>query len=46
MKRAPEEFLDMLWRKAGLRAGRWPKDLVVERYQVTEFGEHEDPTPH
>jgi AmmeMemoRadiSam system protein A len=42
--RSPEEFLDLLWRKAGLRAGRWPADLVVERYQVTEFGEHEEPT--
>jgi AmmeMemoRadiSam system protein A len=43
---SPEEFLDLLWRKAGLRAGRWPSDLVVERYQVTEFGEHEEPAPH
>lgn len=41
--RSPEEFLDMLWRKAGLRAGRWPADLVVERYQVEEFGEHDLP---
>ena len=41
--RSPEEFLDMLWRKAGLRAGRWPSDLVVERYQVEEFGEHDLP---
>ena len=41
--RSPEEFLDLLWRKAGLRAGRWPTDLVVERYQVEEFGEHDLP---
>lgn len=41
--RSPEEFLDMLWRKAGLRARRWPSDLVVERYQVEEFGEHDLP---
>ena len=41
--RSPEEFLDMLWRKAGLRAGRWPADMVVERYQVEEFGEHDLP---
>ena len=41
---SPDEFLDMLWRKAGLRAGRWPSDLTVERYQVEEFGEHD--TPH
>ena len=39
--RSPEEFVDLLWRKAGLRPGRWPADLVVERYQVEEFGEHE-----
>lgn len=42
--RSCEEFLDLLWRKAGLRSGRWPADLVVERYQVEEFGEH-DPLP-
>jgi AmmeMemoRadiSam system protein A len=40
---SPEEFVDLLWRKAGLRAGRWPDDLVVERYQVEEFGEHDLP---
>jgi uncharacterized protein len=40
---SPDEFVDLLWRKAGLRAGRWPADLVVERYQVTEFGEHDLP---
>jgi AmmeMemoRadiSam system protein A len=40
---SPEEFLDMLWRKASLRAGRWPADLAVERYQVEEFGEHDLP---
>jgi AMMECR1 domain-containing protein len=34
-----DEFLALLWRKAGLRAGRWPSDLVVERYQVVEFDE-------
>jgi AmmeMemoRadiSam system protein A len=32
-----DEFLDLLWQKAGLRAGSGPPDLVVERYQVTEF---------
>ena len=41
--RSPDEFLDQLWRKAGLRARRWPEDLVVERYQVLEFGEHDLP---
>jgi AmmeMemoRadiSam system protein A len=35
--RDADEFLELLWRKAGLRAGRWPQDLVVERYQVDEF---------
>ena len=34
-----DEFLDALWHKAGLPARRWPADLVVERYQVTEFAE-------
>nr|WP_283251168.1 AmmeMemoRadiSam system protein A [Rhabdothermincola salaria] len=32
-----DEFLDALWHKAGLPPRRWPRDLVVERYQVTEF---------
>lgn len=32
-----DEFLDLLWRKAGLPAGSWPSDLVVERYRVDEF---------
>ncbi|HEY6532067.1 MAG TPA: AmmeMemoRadiSam system protein A [Acidimicrobiales bacterium] len=36
---SPDRFLDELWRKAGLRRGRWPKDLVVQRYQVDEFGD-------
>lgn len=36
---SPDRFLDELWRKAGLRNGHWPKDLVLERYQVDEFGE-------
>jgi AmmeMemoRadiSam system protein A len=35
----PEQFLDLLWRKAGLRAGAWPDDLVVERYHVEEFAD-------
>ena len=38
-----EEFVDLLWRKAGLRPGSWPGDLVVHRYEVLEFGEHADP---
>lgn len=32
-----DEFLDLLWRKAGLRPRSWPSDLVVERYRVDEF---------
>jgi AmmeMemoRadiSam system protein A len=35
----PDRFLDELWRKAGLRLGSWPADLLVERYRVDEFGE-------
>ena len=35
-----EAFLAALWHKAGLPADRWPSDLVVERYRVTEFGDH------
>ena len=38
--RSADEFLDLLWRKAGLRPRRWPADLVVERYQVIEFSDH------
>jgi AmmeMemoRadiSam system protein A len=34
-----DRFLDELWRKAGLHRRRWPDDLVVERYQVDEFGD-------
>lgn len=40
--RSPNEFLDMLWRKAGLRPGTWPPNLRIERYRTTEFG---DPGP-
>lgn len=32
-----EEFVELLWRKAGLREGSWPSDLVIERYEVIEF---------
>jgi AmmeMemoRadiSam system protein A len=35
----PDRFVDELWRKAGLPRGSWPVDLVVERYQVDEFGD-------
>ena len=38
-----EEFLDLLWRKAGLRAGTWPDDLTVQRYEVTEFADAAGP---
>lgn len=33
----PDDFLDHLWRKAGLRPRTWPDDLVVERYRTLEF---------
>jgi AmmeMemoRadiSam system protein A len=34
----PEDFLDQLWAKAGLRSRRWPKGMRVERYRTEEFG--------
>jgi AmmeMemoRadiSam system protein A len=37
-----EEFLDVLWRKAGLRPGTWRADTRVSRYTTDEFG---DPGP-
>ena len=36
-----EEFVELLWRKAGLRAGRWPADLAVDHYQVTKLSDHD-----
>jgi len=32
------DFLDLLWRKAGLPPHTWPDDLVVWRYRTLEFG--------
>jgi uncharacterized protein len=40
--RSVEEFLDVLWRKAGLRKGAWPPGTRVSRYTTEEFG---DPGP-
>jgi AmmeMemoRadiSam system protein A len=44
---AAEDFLGVLWRKAGLRPGRWPSGLVVQRYGTEEFAgparDHLDP---
>jgi AmmeMemoRadiSam system protein A len=37
-----EEFLDVLWNKAGLPARAWPPDLSVQRYTTDEFA---DPGP-
>lgn len=37
-----DDFLDLLWRKAGLRVRTWPPDLALWTYQVTEC---EDPGP-
>lgn len=34
------QFLDLLWRKAGLAPGTWPPNLTVWRYHATEFGDH------
>jgi AmmeMemoRadiSam system protein A len=39
---APDEFLDALWLKAGLRPRTWPQGLRAERYTATE---HADPGP-
>jgi AmmeMemoRadiSam system protein A len=36
------DFLDALWRKAGLTPGVWPNRTVVSRYTTEEF---EDPGP-
>lgn len=33
----PDAFLAALWRKAGIPAGSWPDDIVVERYSVVEY---------
>ncbi|MCC7075550.1 MAG: AmmeMemoRadiSam system protein B [Acidimicrobiia bacterium] len=32
-----DEFLELLWRKAGLHEASWPHDMVVERYTTVEF---------
>ena len=40
--RSTDDFLSMLWSKAGLRPGSWPRGLTVERYRTHEFG---DPGP-
>src|SRR4029077_2548763 len=31
-----DEFLDALWRKAGLRPGAWPRSIKVSRYGTVE----------
>jgi AmmeMemoRadiSam system protein A len=33
------EFLDVLWRKAGLTPGAWPAGTTVSRYTTEEFGD-------
>ena len=37
-----EEFLAVLWHKAGLARRAWPADVAVSRYDTDEFG---DPGP-
>jgi len=37
-----DEFLGVLWQKAGVKPGTWPADLTIERYTADEFG---DPGP-
>ena len=34
-----DEFLALLWRKAGLAPGAWPAGMVVERYRATVYAE-------
>jgi AmmeMemoRadiSam system protein A len=36
------EFLEVLWRKAGLSPGRWPSGIALSRYTTEEFA---DPGP-
>lgn len=33
-----DTFLGMLWEKAGMRAGAWPRRTTVARYSTFEFG--------
>jgi len=33
----PAQFVSALWRKAGLPAGDWPRDIVVSGYRVVEL---------
>jgi AmmeMemoRadiSam system protein A len=35
----PKDFLEMLWQKAGLAPGAWPRTLRVFRYETLEFGD-------
>jgi AmmeMemoRadiSam system protein A len=37
-----EQFLGVLWQKAGLARRAWPPDVAVSRYRTEEFG---DPGP-
>jgi len=39
------EFLDLLWRKAGMRPRDWPRDLTVHTYCTDEFGAFYSPRP-
>jgi AMMECR1 domain-containing protein len=34
-----DQFLGMLWKKAGLVPGAWPRALEVFRYETLEFGD-------
>ena len=35
----PAQFVGALWRKAGLPARDWPRDIVVSRYRVMELAD-------
>jgi AMMECR1 domain-containing protein len=37
-----DEFLGVLWAKAGLRPGEWPRHIAISRYTTVE---QHDPGP-
>jgi AmmeMemoRadiSam system protein A len=41
----PQRFLALLWQKAGLRPGTWPRKMTVRRYPTVEFGTRSPRSP-
>ena len=41
----PQQFLDALWAKAGIKLGTWPTSLSVWRYQTDEVSRTRGTTP-